>query len=249
MQARLTGTDLVGLPLRSMYSRILLSILALCLSVPVLAKPENITDGELALTPEYCVDTATIRYGSEFFNPSPRAAHWVGLMGKSFWAMHHYCWALINLRRAQMAGVTPTTRKFLLQEVVTDCLYVVRNSGPDFIMLPEIYTRIGDTHLLLGDPGSALDAFEKARKLKPDYWPAYTHWAAVLAKLNKKAEARKLIAEGLRHAPDSKPLQDQYKLLGGNPAEIVPIAKTSAQGDKAVPAEQAASAAAAQPGS
>jgi tetratricopeptide (TPR) repeat protein len=216
-----------------MFARLLLSILAICLAVPALAKPENITDGELALTPEYCVDTATIRYGTEFFNPSPRAAHWVGLMGKSFWAMHHYCWALINLRRAQMAGVTPTTRKYLLQEAISDCIFVIRNSPSNFVMLPEIYTRIGDTHVLLGDPASANEAFETARTLKPDYWPAYTRWAAVLIKLGKKPEARKLLAEGLRHAPDAKPLQEQYKQLGGNPAEIAPVAKAAPPADKA----------------
>jgi tetratricopeptide (TPR) repeat protein len=230
-----------------MYSRILLLLLTVVLTAPVFAKPENITDGELALTPEYCVDTATMRYGSEFFNPSPRAAHWVGLMGKSFWAMHHYCWALINLRRAQMAGVTPTTRKYLLQEVIADCIYVIRNSGPDFIMLPEIYTRLGDTQLLVGDPASAQDAFEKARMAKPDYWPAYTHWADVLVKINSKAQAKKLVAEGLRHAPDAKPLQEKYKSLGGDPAEIVPIVKALPTDDKAAAAEPAASAASAPP--
>jgi hypothetical protein len=26
-------------------------------------------------------------------------------MGKSFWAMHHYCWALVNLNRAQRASM------------------------------------------------------------------------------------------------------------------------------------------------
>ena len=209
------------------------------------AKPENVTDGELALTPPYCPDTMGFKYGDAYYNTSPRAAHWVGLMGKNFWSLHHYCWALINLRRAQMAGVAPMVRRGLLENVVSDCIYVVKNTAPDFILLPEIHTRIGETQLLLGNPGAAYDSFAQARALKPDYWPAYVRWAEVLVKTKQKAEAKKLIAEGLRHAPDAKPLIDQYRLLGGDPATIRPIAKDTKPADGGAAAAPAASSASA----
>jgi tetratricopeptide (TPR) repeat protein len=211
------------------------------------AKPENVTEGELALTPPYCPDTIGFKYGDAYHNTSPRAGHWVGMMGKNFWHMHHYCWALINIRRSQAAGVQPTTRRYLLENAIADCTYVLQNSTPDFILLPEIYTRIGETHLMLANPAPAYEAFAQARSIKPDYWPAYQRWAEVLIKSGQKAEAKKLVAEGLRHAPDAKPLLDQYRQLGGNPAEIRPIAKetppTVDSGSAASPAASAASAA------
>jgi tetratricopeptide (TPR) repeat protein len=208
------------------------------------AKPDNVTDGELALTPPYCPDTMGFKYGDAYYNTSPRAGHWVGLMGKNFWSLHHYCWAMINLRRAQMAGVPPMTRKGLLENVVSDCIYVVKNTAPDFVLLPEIHTRIGETQLLLNNTGAAYDSFAQARALKPDYWPAYLRWAEVLVKINQKGEAKKLIAEGLRHAPDAKPLIDEYRLLGGDPTSIRPISKETkpADGGAAAPAASAASA-------
>jgi len=228
--------------------RRLFIFLALAATVTIaMARPENVTDGELALTPPYCPDTIGFKYGDAYHNTSPRAAHWVGMMGKSFWAMHHYCWALINIRRSQAAGVPPATRKYLLENAIADCTYVLQNSSADFILLPEIYTRIGETHLMLANPAPAYEAFAQARSIKPDYWPAYQRWAEVLIKSGQKAEAKKLVAEGLRHAPDAKPLLDQYRQLGGNPAEIRPIAKetppTVDSGSAASPAASAASAA------
>jgi tetratricopeptide (TPR) repeat protein len=198
---------------------LLAGIAALGLSVA------NIGEGEMALLPPYCIDTMGFKYGDAYSNPSPRAGHWVGLMGKNFWAMHHYCWALIDLKRSGAAGKTPQERLFHRESAVGDIGYVVKNTSPNFILLPEILTTLGGAYLLLSRVGEANDAFENARKLKPDYWPAYTDWAAFLIKQGQKTEAKALVKTGLEYRPDVKELQNQYRLLGGNPSEIVPIAK------------------------
>jgi tetratricopeptide (TPR) repeat protein len=203
---------------------LLAGIAALGLSV-AMAKPANIGEGEMALLPPYCIDTMGFKYGDAYSNPSPRAGHWVGLMGKNFWAMHHYCWALIDLKRSGAAGKTPQERLFHRESAVGDIGYVVKNTSPNFILLPEILTTLGGAYLLLSRVGEANDAFENARKLKPDYWPAYTDWAAFLIKQGQKTEAKALVKTGLEYRPDVKELQNQYRLLGGNPSEIVPIAK------------------------
>jgi tetratricopeptide (TPR) repeat protein len=207
-----------------------------------LASPENITDGELALTPPYCQDVQTIRYGDATTNTSPRAKYWVSLMGKSFWALHHYCWGLINLRRAQMPGVRPEIKTGLLTSVANDYMYVIHNSTPDFVLLPEIYTRLGEVQLLRSLPGQADEAFEQARRLKPDYWPAYSRWADVLIRAGQKSQARQLVEEGLRQAPDAKALRDQYRKLGGDPDEVASLAKATPPAANAGASEPAASA-------
>jgi hypothetical protein len=185
--------------------------------------PENITDGELALVPNYCYDTQTIRY-YKTYNVSPRAKYWVGLMGEDFWTLHHYCWGLINLRRAQAAGVTAKQRNYLLGTVVDDYGFVIKNTSAHFVLLPEIYTRLGEVQLVRGNVAEAFDAFTKARELKPDYWPPYVRWAEVLIRAKRTAEAKGVIAEGLRHSPDSAPLLEKYRALGGNPGDIRPAA-------------------------
>jgi hypothetical protein len=63
--------------------------------------------------------------------------------------------------------------------------------------------------------------FAEARALKPDYWPGYSHWADFLMRSGQKAEAKQLVRSGLEHNPDAKTLREQYRLLGGNPSEIV----------------------------
>lgn len=199
-----------------MLHRLTLAVVLTVISgVVFAAKPSNITEDEMQLIPSYCPDTMGFNYGSATYNTSPRAGYWVSLMGKSFWAMHHYCWGLINLNRSQKVGLSSETRKANWEHIYNEYMYVVENSPPDFIMLPEIYTRIGDVQLMLKRPEKANEAFAHARKLKPDYWPAYSHWVEYLMHKNKRDDAFKLVVSGLEQSPDAKVLIEQYRLLGG----------------------------------
>ncbi len=207
-----------------------LRALVICLSVicaeqSLAQKPPNITQGEMARLPPYCPDTMGFDYGSATSNPSPRADYWIKSMGigPSFWVLHHYCWAMIKWNRGQIEA-KPDKRKYFLIDASGDFGFVFKNARADLILLPEIYLRYGEVQLQLSDVGGAHESFAHARKLKPDYWPAYSKWAEFLIKSGLKAEAKKLVAEGLEHAPDSAVLRDQFKLLGGNLQEIKPSA-------------------------
>lgn len=206
--------------------RLLLPVLVFASLTPAFAgKPPNVTDGEMALIPPYCLDTQGFKYGDAYSNTSPRAGHWVGLMGKSFWHMHHYCWALLNMRRADLVARSAQERKGLRGEAVGDIEYVIKNSPRNFVLLPEILTTLGGVQILQANASAAADAFQQARDLKPDYWPAYSDWAQFLIKSGQKAQAKQLVKTGLEHVPDAKVLQDQFRLLGGDPAEVVPKTK------------------------
>ena len=192
------------------------------------SKPENVTPGEISLLPTYCIDTMGFGYGDAYTNTSPRAGKWVAMMGKSFWAMHHFCWALIDVRRAASMSSRSPVKAGTLARAVANYQYTINNSTPNFILLPEIYTKMGEAELLLSHIGAASDAFQRARELKPDYWPPYASWAEVLVRSGQKAEAKRHLKLGLEYAPDAKVLIDQYRALGGDPAEIVPIPKKAA---------------------
>lgn len=183
----------------------------------------DITDAEMALLPRYCVDTEVFKYGAKGSpNQSPRAAYWENLMGPGFWTLHHACMAKIGLMRSYRNGVTPELRKFLRESARADYVFVIENTRPDFILLPEIYTEIGKLELQLSRPGNAEKSFAQARKLKPDYWPAYSYWADHLIASGKKEYARELLKTGLEYSPQAKLLIESYKKVGGKLADITP---------------------------
>ena len=188
-------------------------------------KPKNIEESEMRLAPAYCRDTQGFGYGDAYSNTSPRAGYWVGLMGKSFWHMHHYCWARISFNRSQRAGISAQDRKALWESARGDYHYVINNSPRDFVMLPEIFTKLGEVELLLGQPNKANEAFARAREQKHDYWPAYSHWAEFLVKAGKRPEALKVVTAGLAYSPDSKVLLELFRVLGGKPSDMPPPVK------------------------
>jgi tetratricopeptide (TPR) repeat protein len=195
---------------------LMLALLAFAATPATAQKPDNLTAGEIALLPLYCADTMGLRPGASSDSMGPGAAQWFRLMGKAFQAMHHHCWALINEGRAMRAGVAPAQREGLLNRVVADNQFVIANAPPDFIMLPDIYTKIGDAYALLLRPAQAIEAYTEALRRKPDYWRPYSRWANLLAANRDRKGALTVLETGLRAVPPEKTLRAQYKQLGGD---------------------------------
>lgn len=196
----------------------------MCLALPVQAgKPNDMTETEMAMVPGYCRDTMGFAgFGDASTNTSPKANHWIALMGKNFWNMHHYCWAQVNRMRAMRSGVRPEVRKGLLESVVSDYVYSIDKAPKDFILAPEILTRLGEVYVMLGRIEQADKAFSQAREKKLNYWPAYSRWAEHLMASGRRGEAKALVKSGLEYSPSAKVLQEQYRMLGGKLSEIVP---------------------------
>jgi tetratricopeptide (TPR) repeat protein len=200
-------------------------------------KPDNITPAEMALIPKYCPDTNTFGYGGTADNQSPNAPKWIALMGKGFYAVHHYCWASIALLRAERPTVPRMEKQAAWKGALNDMQYVIDNSPANFVLLPEIYTKMGEVALKLNSPREAEGYLMKAVALKRDYWPAYFRWGEYLKGAGQNAEAKRVTEEGLSYSPDSKPLQALLKALGGDPRTVV--RKNVAQ-DPAAPNEAVA---------
>ncbi len=186
-----------------------------------LLEPEaRATPSELALLPEYCPDTQQFtKYG---LGQSPNSAKWVGLMGETFWALHHYCWGILKFNRSQLRAYPGVIRYGLQTSALGEFAFVTRSMPEDYVLAPEIYTYIGRTHLLQHHPMEADAAFAQARRLKPDYWPAYSWWATYLANHGQRDKAREIVTEGLKHSPNAKTLQLILKDLdsaGGSPSK------------------------------
>lgn len=179
---------------------------ALLLNIPssALAQVENVTRGEMALLPEVCMDVQAMALTGwvQHWRESPRSPYWVSRLGKAFWGMHHYCWALLHLQRAKQVGLSPQVRAHMIRTAIADYYYVIQNADNKFVLLPELYYRIGMAHVQLQDPVKAMDAFEKAKAAKIDYWPAYVGLADVQAGIGRRAEAITILDEGLKLLPE-----------------------------------------------
>lgn len=185
-------------------------------------QPNGLSWGELAMLPEYCKDAAGIVYGDRYFNRAPNAGRWESAMGMDFWHIHHYCYALNNLRRANFT-TNPAAKKALLEKVRNDYGYMVNNSRPEMVLMPEILTRLGDVQNMLGDVGAAFEAYEAAMARKPDYWPAYKNSADMFLKAGVKPRGLEILQRGIAANPGAVELRDAYKVAGGDMARLPPL--------------------------
>lgn len=188
-------------------------------SLSVASQPANMTPGEVALTHPVCEDAQGMPAGwVQHFRHSPRAPYWEGLLGKTFWDVHHYCWALIHMQRALRPGVSKQERDHTIRVAIRDYYYVInaarRNGDDSMPLLPELFYRSGEAYVLLGDYAQAIIEFERSREAKADYWPPYVAQANLHQRLGMNAKARELLETALKLMPDEPNLQEALRKLG-----------------------------------
>jgi hypothetical protein len=200
--------------------------------------PNGFTWGELAILPPYCADTqGTVWDIKGNGGPlAPNTPKWVAMMGEDFFHVHHYCYGLRHLLHAQAAGENTARGKDFLRRAQREFAYMFRAASPSMLLMPEIHLKDGEVHLKLGNLQEANLSFERARTLKPDYWPAYTRWADVLVGLKLHDAARKLLEEGLAHSPGQPELTRRLVALpGAKRARSAPTPARSASSAAASP--------------
>ncbi|MBL8339948.1 MAG: tetratricopeptide repeat protein [Rubrivivax sp.] len=212
------------------------------------AQPANMTPGEVSLTHPVCEDAQGMPAGwVQHFRHSPRAPYWEGLLGKTFWDVHHYCWALIHMQRAQRPGVPKQERDHTMRVAIRDYYYVIhaarRNGDDKMPLLPELFYRSGEAYVLLGEYPQAIAEFERSREAKADYWPPYVAQASLHHKLGMVAQARELLESGLKLMPDDPNLQEALRKIGRGGAAASDTRRPAAGGPRRSPAAAVAGAA------
>ena len=161
---------------------------------------------EVAPLPVYC------KYTQDFTRRLPEGdnaaerSRWYQIQGPIFHAMHHYCWGLMYARRATLV-TNSQGRRHYLENSINEFDYVIERAPEDFVLLPEILTKKGESLLRLGRGPAAATELTRAMKLKPDYWPPYVALSDFYKEVGNVAQARELLQAGLAHSPNSKPLQ------------------------------------------
>ena len=162
---------------------------------------------EYLALPRYCL-------AQEFLNrhlnrpvvPEAERKEWARRMGDGYRHIHHFCWALMDMRRA---AEDPSNKDFHYRSALADWEYMIRNADPSFPLYPEVWLRKGITERFMGNETEAGFSFREAIRLKPDYTPAYAGLIDVYLALGETEEARAVVEDGLRAVPDSKILADK----------------------------------------
>lgn len=203
-----------GLEGGGLAQRMLVLTVLSCTSLALANAPQNITAGEIALLPSYCADAQDFERLGTPNSPTARQSKWVAAMGPTFWHIHHYCWALVSAHRAA-AGVGPQQRRFLLYRAISDCYYVIRLAPREFPLLPEIHWRVGKYQAESDNLVEALQSFELARQIRPDYWPAYLSMAEIQVSLRRQQAAVDILKAGLLVTPNEPNLVAALKRVQG----------------------------------
>jgi tetratricopeptide (TPR) repeat protein len=159
--------------------------------------------------------------------------------------MGHYCDCVRFTNRAYASIGNWNAVHGNLHEAIGGCDYVLSHTTPDFYMRAEVHLQKGKALMLDRQENKAVGEFMEAIRGNPGLAQAYVELADIQARNKKSGEALKTVTEGLRHAPDSKPLKRRYTELGGKLPYPAPIVTAPAEPQVAKPDEAAASTSAA----
>ena len=177
-------------------------ICLLALNTQVSAQPA--TANELRVLPEYC----SVKWDTK---DSTGQQRWSAVFGKKNWIhMHHWCIGLNSLIRAHKTFDDYQQGRFI-QNVLGQFDYMEKRATPDWVLWPELHLKKGNALMLKRRGNEAAAEYIKAIKLKPDYTPPYGFLSDHYRDLGSLEEARRIIEEGLKHAPNSKLLRTKLK--------------------------------------
>jgi tetratricopeptide (TPR) repeat protein len=180
---------------------------------------------QLAMLPPYCKYTQVFRDRVPGGNDRNQIERWGSVLGaENFHHLHHYCAGLGSTNRALYFSRAKQERNFELSQSVLEFNYVVERMPPDFVLLPEILTKRGESHLRLGDVVDGIRDLNRAIELKPDYWPPYAALSDYYKGIGDLGAAREWANKGLAAAPGVRALQRRLAELDKPRAKLAPSA-------------------------
>jgi len=200
------------------------------------------TDAELKRLPPFC--TWKLRGGAAEYQQG------TVLLGEQFKNSHHYC-AGLNFVNRYYRSPASADGKSMLHFAINEFTYMVDHLVANSSLAGESFLERGIAFALSKRDGEAARDFQQAVTRNPRLAKAYVGWADFLADRKRREEALKVVTEGLRHVPDSRPLQRRYASLGGKlpyPEPVIAVAplkegSAETRKEEGLPSHQAAPAA------
>lgn len=168
---------------------------------------------EVALLPRYCIHTQLFRDHVPGGNNPAEISRLNAMLGPTFFALHHYCWGLMQTNRALLQAKTKQTRNFYLGTSIQEFDYVIQRAPSDFLLLPEILTKKGENLVRLGNGPLGVRELQRAIELKPDYWPPYVALSDYYKDIGDVAKSREVLETALTFAPQATPVKKRLASL------------------------------------
>jgi tetratricopeptide (TPR) repeat protein len=163
----------------------------------------DFTQEELRSLPRLCLAQRFIN--DELETPAVPAAEREALsnkLGHSYLHYHHYCWAMLQMRRA----ARPEGEAYYYRNALQNLNYVIERADPDFALLQNVYFKKGKVLERLGERKAAAVEYQNALRVKPAHAAACAALVQIYLDQGDFAAAQAALTEGLKHAPDSKTL-------------------------------------------
>lgn len=189
-------------------------VLALLTPTYVEAEPHRFDNPrEMFMLPEYCKYTQDFRANMPGGNNPAEIQRWTAVMGPVYTHMHHYCYGLQAVNRAAFLSPTREERVHNLGVSVNEFDYVIERAPPDFGLLPEIFTKKGESLIQMDRVGQGMAELQRAISMKANHWPAYAAISDYYKNAGQLAKAREWLEKGLSAAPDTRPLTRRLAAL------------------------------------
>ena len=185
--------------------------LAICLtgmSSARASQPPDISDAERGLLPRYCY---AVQLGARNAADREQYDRYVAQFGRPWTAMHHYCWALVDIIRLERARRTGYSAFANPQRALGNLEYVLRwtAEAPEFPMRPEILQHKVRLLARIGKRGKAAEAARQMISERPTLPEGYVLLANLLLEDGKREAAREVLRRGDGVVTD----RDRYEKL------------------------------------
>jgi len=125
--------------------------------------------------------------------------------GPVFIHYHHYCWAVLHVRRAEQPGGD----SFSYRVAVDSLNYVILRADPSFALLAEVYFAKGQALERLGEKNGSMIEYRNAVRTKTGHTPAAAALIDSYLEFRDVKAARAALEEALKHDPESETLAEK----------------------------------------
>lgn len=170
---------------------------------------QKIREGAL---PKWCLATEEGGITSPLFKKYKKK------YGKSWSAMHHYCYCLDATNLANKRKLENNEKLYLynLRKAKTEAEFVIPRVTDDFVLKPVILTNYGKILIQLNELVQANKSFSAAIRLKPDYPLPYLYLSQLYSQRDMKERAIKVLKKGISKCQDNGLLRKELSRLQGN---------------------------------